>query len=301
MRQREFIGLLGGAAAAWPLPVRAQPTQKVARIAVIGPSAESPVNAAQYELLKAELGKLGFGAGDLTIDIHPVDDPRGQPFVAAAECARPDLVFAYGPEVALQAVIGASGTTPIVIIAINYDPIERGYVKSLARPGGNITGVFYRSLELAAKQVELLKEAFPNAKRLGVLWDAFSADQFASTEKSAKERLLELHPLKLERPPYDFVATFGSLASSGAQMVLVLSSPHFINFRQQVADAAKQHRLPTMFIFKSYVQAGGLMSYGVDPTPILRRVAEMMAKILRGTKPADVPLDSLLSLNWRST
>ena len=85
MRRREFIGLLGGAAAAWPLPVRAQPTQKVARIAVIGPSAESPVNAAQYELLKAELGKLGFGAGDLTIDIHPVDDPRGQPFVAAAD------------------------------------------------------------------------------------------------------------------------------------------------------------------------------------------------------------------------
>jgi putative ABC transport system substrate-binding protein len=265
----------------------------VTRIAVIGPSAESPVNAAQYQLLKAELGRLGFAPDGLIIDIHPVDDSRGRPFVAAAEMmrSRPDLIFAYGPEVALQAVIGASGTTPIVIIAVNYDPIERGYVKSLAHPGGNITGVFYRSLELATKQIELLKETFPNAGRLGVLWDAFSADQFASAEKAAKERHLKLQSLKLERPPYDFAAAFGSLASSGAQMVLVLTSPHFVNFRQQVADAARQHRLPTMFTFKSYVQAGGLVSYGVDPTPILLRVADMMAKILRGTKAADIPLE----------
>src|SRR5262249_44648994 len=149
---------------------------------------------------------------------------------------------------------------PIVILAVQYDPIERGYVSSLARPGGNITGVFYRQPELAAKQLELLTQAFPQKSRLAVLYDANSADQFSAAKGVAGSMSLELRPLKLENPPYDFGAAFQTVAHAGAQMVLVLSSPPFVEHRPEIAALAIEHRLPTMFVFKSYVQAGGLMS-----------------------------------------
>jgi putative ABC transport system substrate-binding protein len=236
---------------------------------------------------------LGFEEGkNLTIRYARVDDPRG-PFVAATQLLRSpvDLIWANGPEVALQAVVGASGFVPIIVLAVNYDPIERGYIASLAQPGGNITGVFYRQPELAAKQVELLTESFPHANRLGVLWDALSADQFAVAEASARSRQLTLQSVKLEKPPYDFPAAFQSLAQSGAQMVLVLSSPFFTEHRPQIGEAARANRLPTMFVFRQYVEAGGLMSYGVDQIPMYRRIAGYIAKIFNGAKAADLPVE----------
>jgi putative ABC transport system substrate-binding protein len=293
MRRRDFITLLGGAPAAWPLAAHAQQAGKVWRIGILGASLNDPNIAAYHQAFLAELKTLGFDEGkNFTIDYRRVDDPRGT-FVAAAELMRSpvDLIWASGPEVALQAVVGASRIIPIVIVAANYDPIERGYVSSLAHPGGNITGVFYRQPELAAKQLELLTQAFPNATRLGVIYDALSADQFAAAEQAARARPLALQALKLEKPPYDFAAAFRTLAQGDAQMVLVLSSPFFTEHRSQVAEAARTNRLPTMFIFSSYVEAGGLMSYGVDQTPMYRRIAGYVAKIFNGTKPSDLPVE----------
>jgi putative ABC transport system substrate-binding protein len=202
-----------------------------------------------------------------------------------------DLIVAQGPEVALQAVVGASRSIPIVLQAINYDPIERGYVASLARPGGNITGLFFRQAELAAKKVELLAQAFPERTRLGILWDALTADEFGAAERAAKSLNLELRTLKLETAPYDFAAAFQTIAQGGAQMLLVLSSPFFAEHRRQLAELAIQHRLPSMFIFKSYVEVGGLMAYGVDQAAMYRRTAVYVARILKGTKPADLPVE----------
>jgi len=153
MRRREFITLVGSAAVIWPLAARAQQPDKVWRIGILGPSLDPPATAAQYQAFLAELKALGFNEGkNFTINYGRVDDPRGA-FVAAAELMRSpiDLIWANGPEVALQAVVGASGFVPIVILAVNYDPIQRGYISSLAHPGGNITGIFYRQPELAAK------------------------------------------------------------------------------------------------------------------------------------------------------
>ena len=240
MKRREFITLLGGAAAAWPLAARAQQPGKVWRIGILGPSRDTPTTAAQYQAFLAELNALGFNEGkNFTINYGRVDDPRGA-FVAVAELMRSpiDLILANGPEVALQAVVGASGFIPIVILAVNYDPIQRGYVSSLTHPGGNITGVFYRQPELAAKQLELLTQAFPSATRLGVIWDAFSVDQYTAAEQSARERQLSLQSLKLEKPPYDFAGAFRTLAQGGAQMVLVLSSPFFTEHRSEIAEAS---------------------------------------------------------------
>jgi putative tryptophan/tyrosine transport system substrate-binding protein len=292
--RREFISLLGGAVA-WPLAARAQQAGKVWRIGILGTSLNVPNLVAYYEAFLAELKALGFEEGkNITINYQLVADPRGT-FVAAAELLRSpvDLIWANGPEVALQAVVGASGFIPIVILAVNYDPIERGYVSSLAHPGGNITGVFYRQPELAVKQLELLTQAFPNATQLGVVWDALSADQFAAAEPVARARQLALQPLKLEKPPYDFAAAFRTLADGGAQMVLVLSSPFFSEHRPQIAEASRAHRLPTMFIFRSYVDAGGLMSYGVNQVQTYRRIAAYIAKIFKGAKAADLPVEQV--------
>jgi ABC-type uncharacterized transport system substrate-binding protein len=291
MRRREFITLLS--AAAWPLAARAQQSSRVFRIGFLGVSRDAPGMAEGLQDFSNELEKNGFSYGqNLTIEYRRIDDPRGVS-VAGAELlhARLDLIVAQGPEVVLRAVIDPSHSTPIVLQAINFDPVARGYVASLARPGGNITGLFYQRAELAAKKVELLTQALPGRTSLGILWDALVTDEFEAARHAAKALGLELHALKLEKPPYDFTAAFESIAQAGAQMLLVLSSPFFASYRNEVAKLAIAYRLPAMFIFKAYVQAGGLMSYGVDREAMYRRTADYVAKILKGTKPADLPME----------
>jgi putative ABC transport system substrate-binding protein len=291
MRRRQFITLLGGAAA-WPITARAQQGGKVTRIGFFGPGLNSPAVTVPYQAFLAGLQELGFVEGqNLSIEYHSLDDSRGT-FVAAAELMRsqPDLIVAAGPEVALQAVVGASRAVPIVVIAVNFDPIARGYMTSLARSGGNITGVVYRQLELAAKQVELLTQAFPERTRLAALFDALSADQFSAAERAAQSLNVHLQGLKLENP-YDFEVAFRRAAASAAQMVLVLSSPFFIPHEHRLGELAIEHRLPTMFINKRYVEIGGLMSYGVNWPQMYRRAAAYVAKILKGEKAADLPIE----------
>jgi putative tryptophan/tyrosine transport system substrate-binding protein len=164
-------------------------------------------------------------------------------------------------------------------------------VNSLTRPGGNITGIVSLQTELAAKQVELLTQALPGRTRLAILWDALSADQFTHAESQARSLRLDVQSLKLETPPYDFDAIFRSLSEGSPQMLLVLSSPFFSNYRARIAELAIEQRLPTMFIFKSYVQSGGLISYGIDPSANFRKVGLYVAKILNGAKPADLPVE----------
>jgi putative ABC transport system substrate-binding protein len=149
MRRREFITLLGGVAVSWPLTAHAQQAEKLPRIGFLGLDRTATAATVMIDLYRAfssQLEKNGFREGqNIIVEYRAVDDPRG-PFVGAAELlrAQPDLLVAAGPEVALQAVIGASGHIPIVMLAVNFDPIERGYVASLAQPGGNITGVIVR-------------------------------------------------------------------------------------------------------------------------------------------------------------
>jgi putative tryptophan/tyrosine transport system substrate-binding protein len=293
MRRRAFISLLGGAAAAWLLTARAQQARTVVRIGVLGPSLSIPFASTLYQAFLAQLRELGFNEGqNLIAEYQAMDDARG-PFVATIELMRsqPDLVVALGTEVALQALVGASGSVPIVFIAINYDPIARGYVTSVARPGGNITGVFFRQLELAGKQVELLVQAFPDRPRMAVFFDGLSADQFSAAERTATSLNLHIQPLRLENPPYDFEAVFRNAKAGTAQVVLVLSSPFFIPHTVRIGQLAIEPRLPTMFIHKDYVRAGGLMSYGVDFVLMYRRAADYVAKILRGAKAGDLPVD----------
>ena len=293
MKRREFITAMGGLAA-WPLAAHAQQEGSLARVGVIGPRRDGPASSVAYPAFVDELRKLGFTEGrNLAVEYRRVDQGVPRAFAGVNELVawKADVLFAFGPEIALQAAAAARPSVPIVILAVNYDPIALGYVQSLARPGGNVTGIVSRQLELVAKQLELLVEAFPERKRLGVLWDVQSADQFAAAEREAKARQLEFRALKLENPPYDFAAAFRVLAQDGVQMLLFASSPLFARHNAEIARLAIEHRLPCIFILKNYVEAGGLMSYGVDLVPMIRRAASITAKILRGAKPADLPVE----------
>ena len=294
MKRREFIALFATACSMLaPLTVHAQPASRTYRIGFLGPALTSPPPIGYYGSFLAELRELGFVEGtNLAVEYRPQDDP-GRIFAVAAELMRlrPELIVAAGGEDALQAVVGASIAVPIVVIAVNYDPIERGYVTSLARPGGNITGVVFRRSEFAGKQVELLAEAFPGRTRLAILFDAQSASQFRAAEQAAKALRIEIQPIKLENFPYDFEAAFRDASAGGAQMLLVLSSIVFTRSASQVAQLAIQHRLPAMYAAKLYVTAGGLISYGVDFTAMYRKAATYVGRILNGDNPADLPVE----------
>jgi putative ABC transport system substrate-binding protein len=240
------------------------------------------------------MGERGFRDGqNLRIEYRAIEDPRGLA-TSADELVRfqPELMIATGPEVSLRAVAEPSRSVPIVMVAINFDPIARGYIASLARPGGNITGVVFQQLDLAQKQIELLTQASPDGARVGILFDEVqTADQLAAAERAALSLGLETRPVKVHGPSYDFDAAFRSATVGGAKMVLVLSGPGFVPYRSRIAELAIEHRLPTMFIARHYVEAGGLMSYGADFIPMWRRAADYAAKILNGTKAADLPVE----------
>jgi putative ABC transport system substrate-binding protein len=293
--RREFITLLGGAATAgWSFAARAQGTARVARVGFLGPAQTSAPPITFYQAFLGQMRENGFRDGqNLQIEFRAIEDPRGLT-TSAQELAqfRPDVMVATGPEVSLRAVAEASGTMPIVMIAINFDPIARRYVASLARPGGNITGVVFQQLELAQKQLELLIEANPGKTQVTILFDATqTADQLAAAERAAQSLSLQVRPQQIEGPAYDFDAVFRSADANNAQMILVLSGPGFASHRSRIAELAIRHRLPTMFIAKHYVEAGGLMSYGANFIPMFRRAADYTAKILNGAKPADLPVE----------
>jgi putative tryptophan/tyrosine transport system substrate-binding protein len=300
MKRREFVTLLA-AAAAWPTTALAQQSGTLIRLGFLGPTLNNPAATVPYEAFRTVLGEGGFREGqNLTIDYQSVDDPRG-PFVVAAELtrSRPDLIVTSGPETSLQAVMGVSGFIPVVMIAINFDPLARGYIASLARPGGNITGFVFQQLELAQKQVELLSQAFPDRTRLAMLFDAQTADQFVAAERTAKLLNLQVQSLRLENPPYDFDAAIRGAASGDAQMLLILSSPFFLPYRARIIDAANAHHLPSMFIARHWAEVGGLMSYGADFSGMYRRAAEYVAKICKGTKAAELPVEQAAEADIR--
>jgi putative tryptophan/tyrosine transport system substrate-binding protein len=293
MRRRDFM-TLAGSVAVWPVAARAQQQGKKARIGFLSSLPDNPMMVAGYSAFSDELRQRGWIEGqNLIIEYRYINDPKTDLAAQVADLVRSniDLLVTGGPENVLQTAVNATRTIPIAMMAVNFDPIARGYVASLAQPGGNVTGIFFRQLELAQKQLELLTQAFPERKKIAALYDALSADQFAASEKTAAQMNLQLHGLKLENPPYDFNAAFHALAQHTPQMLLVQSSPYFTSSQRLIAGLAIEQRLPTMFIFKTYVEAGGLMSYGADFVAMHRRIADYVDKILNGTKPADIPVE----------
>jgi putative ABC transport system substrate-binding protein len=285
-----LAAMLALAALLAPVAANTQPLGKVFRIGVLLPASFGlPI----HQVFKQRLQELGYVEGqNLALAVWAAEGQFERLPGLAAELVRlhVDVIVASGPEATLRAARDATETIPIVMRARDYDPIALGYVAGLARPGGNITGVVQQRLEVTAKQLELLKEALPTVTRVAVLWDAASADQRRAAEAAARALGMQLQPLELRSPPYEFAGAFAA-AQGQAEALLVLNSPLLLMPRDQIADLVTKSRLPTMSGNSDITQAGGLMSYDVDNVDTWRRVADYVDKILKGAKPADLPVE----------
>ncbi len=275
-----------------PVSGEAQRPGRVARVGML--SAAQPRSASFLQAFEHRLRDLGYVEGQNLIIEFRTGEGKAERYPAlAAELVERhvDVLVASGPEAVLRAARDATRTTPIVMVAIDYDPVARGYIAGLPRPGGHITGLFFQQLELTGKRLELLKGALPQLTRVAVLWDAFSADQLPAAKAAARELGVQLQPVELRDPPYDYVSAFNAVAESGAKALLPLMSPVLFRERAPLLELVGTHRLPAIFGQREFADAGGLMAYGVSFNEMFRRAADYVDRILKGTKPADLPVE----------
>jgi putative tryptophan/tyrosine transport system substrate-binding protein len=289
MRRREFITLLGGAAAAGPFAVRAQgPTSLHVGIVTIQ-SRTTPI----YSAFDQRLRELGYIEGqNLVMDyLNPEKQAEGVPG-AIKELIRRKVDIIVAPyETTVKAAITASDTVPIVMIGVDYDPLARGYVKSLARPGGRVTGVFLQQIELASKRPQLLKEALPSFEAAMMFWDSPSEYQWQATSSIAAPFGLRLAGVELMKQPYDYEAALASVPPDHRSTLIIPIAPAFYRDRERLAEFCVRHRIASMFAVREFADAGGLVSYGPDFPAIFRRVADYVDRIAKGAKAADLPVE----------
>ena len=291
MKRREFITLLGGAGAAWPLASRAQrPAGKPARIGILSVGAIAPVYVKEF---LQGLRDLGYVEGqNLIAEYRNSNGQPDGPSVAATELVKAgvDLIFANGSE-ATRAAKQVAGSIPIVMISSN--PVALGFVASLSRPEGNITGVSLMAPESSGKRLELLKEIVPALANVAVFWNPDDPGAAASLREtvSAAEAIGLKPQILAARDGNSIDAAFADAHKQDAQAVILLPAPTWGIHLRRVADLALKDRLPTMYIAAQLPQAGGLVSYGVNIAALFRRAAYYVDRILKGAKPADLPVE----------
>src|SRR6266540_3340054 len=237
MERRKFIALLGSGVAGWPLAARAQRPTKILRVGTVG---GTPKSSPQWVAFERRMGELGYQEGKnfffdflqaATADEYEV---LYRKLVANA----PDVILAIGPEIGLRSALAATRTLPIVMIAIDYDPLARGYVTSLARPSGNVTGVVFQQIELAAKRIQLIKDGFPGRLAATMFWDKWSADQWEAARSTAAMLGLRLSGIELREEPYNYEAALGQAPPEHRGMLIVPTSPPLFRDRARLADFA---------------------------------------------------------------
>jgi putative ABC transport system substrate-binding protein len=291
MQRRKFIVLISVAvAAASPLGARAQQAGKMLRV---GTASTQPRSSPLWKAFEQRMVELGYQEGiNYTFDYLNV--PKVEEYETGYRklAARGiDIIVASGPEISLKSALASSDLKPIVMVAIDYDPLARGYVTSLARPTGNVTGLFLQQIELMAKRLQLLKSAFPDMQALTVFWDRTSFDQWKAVEGAAANLGLRLDGVDLGDPPFDYDKVLAQVKTEYRGTVFVLASGFFIRDRERLADFALRNRLVSMFCFREPVDTGGLLSYGPSFSVMYRRAAEYVDRIARGAKPADLPIE----------
>jgi putative ABC transport system substrate-binding protein len=295
-RRREFITLLGGAAAAWPLAARAQQPAQVRRIGVLMPFAEDhPVGQARVAAFLQGLRQLGWTDGhNVRIDYRwsAGDSDNIHKFASELIALGPDVVMAF-TSAAVTALRQATSTVPIVF-AVVADPVGAGYVESLARPGGNVTGFAAQEYAVGGKWMEFLKETVPHLTRVAVLRDSAIAagpGQFGALQAVAPSFGVELRPLDLHDPSgiEHGIAAFAKGPNDG---LIVTGSPSATLHRNLIVTLAVRHKLPAIYYERSFADAGGLISYGPDFIDQCRRAAGYVDRILKGDRPADLPVQA---------
>jgi putative ABC transport system substrate-binding protein len=271
-KRREFITLLGGTLAAWPRVARAQRPAKMLRVGTV---AGTPKSSPQWVAFDRRMGELGYQEGkNFSFDfLQAVGADEYEVLYRKLAAQAPDVILAIGPEIGLRSALAATRTLPIVMIAIDYDPLARGYVTSLARPSGNVTGVVFQQIELAAKRIQLIKDNFLDRSTATMFWDQLSADQWEAARSTAAMLGLQLFGIELRGSPYDYEAALSQAPLDHRGMLIVPTSPSFFRDRARLADFALRHRILTMFVFREWVDAGGLLCYGPSITALFARVA----------------------------
>ncbi len=271
------------------LSAEAQPTGRMQRVGIL-----VSANPRVYDALVDELRKLGYIDGQtLALEFRNAEGKLDRFPTLAAELVRAgvDVIVAAGGEAPLRAALKATTTIPIVIVAIDYDPVALGFVASLGRPGGNVTGLSLQQIELTAKRLELLRAMLPKVTRLAILWEASAGDQFQAAEAASRSLGIRVQSLKVRNPPDEFPEAFATAAKDRADALLVVTTAIFFRERARIAHLAMNKRLPAAFAQREFAEAGGLMSYGTNLPDMLRRAATYVDKIFKGAKPADLPIE----------
>lgn len=290
-KRREFITLLGGAAA-WPLAARAQQPVKVPRIGFVysGPKAAM---APRVGSILTGLQASGYAAAaqvEIVARFAEGDPDQVAPLVKEVIEKNVNVIIAAAPLV-VHAARSATRTIPIVAIDLESDPVASGMVATLARPGGNITGVFLDFPDFTAKWLEMLVECNPKLLRAAVLWDpATGPVQIEAIEKAGGMLNVQLDMTEVRRPS-DFDAAFSRASQHGSGAMVMLSSPLIADNLPMLAELALRHRFPTITLFPDFARAGGLLAYGPNLLSLLRLSGVLAGKVLRGANPAELPIE----------
>jgi putative ABC transport system substrate-binding protein len=271
-------------------PAGAQTTPKKAQIATLG---VTPYVAANQEMFKQGLGQLGYTEGQQISFVHRhADGDPARLATIAVELVRikPDVIFARGPS-AVAAATRATTAIPIVAVDMESDPLALGYAKTLARPGGNVTGVFLDLPELSAKQLQLLREIAPSLSRVALVGDSVAnAAQYQATERAAQTFKVQVQKFEA-RTAGELDTALEAAHRNGVGAVVVFSSPTVFYNVARIASLAREKRLPTVALFTEFAEAGGLLTYGPSLRESFRRCGVYVGKILNGAKPADLPIE----------
>jgi len=267
MRRRQVIALIGVAAAsmAWPLAGRAQqPT--MLRVGFVG---VQPRDSALYNNFRRRMAELGYQEGrNFTFDYIQTPNLEGYEKNYRELAARKVDVF----------------------LAIDFDPLAKGYVANLSRPGGNVTGIFVRQLELAAKRVEITREAFPRATVIGIAYDTISREQRDAAAEAARK--LGLEPRIIEvKGDAGYGGAFGAMDDARGQPIILPAGPMFFRDRAAIAQALLERRIPSIAAFRENAEAGALISYGFDLKGLFYDIASYVHRIAGGAKPSDMPIE----------
>jgi putative tryptophan/tyrosine transport system substrate-binding protein len=295
MKRRQFIALLSGAAVAWPLGASTQQAAKVPRIGYL--TGNLAANPHTREAFLQGLRDLGYVEGrNLEIEYRDVEGKYERLPALAAELValKVDVILAAGTPQPLAAK-QATRTIPIVFAGA-ADPVGSGLVTSLARPGGNVTGLSLLSPELVGKCLEQLKQAVPGVSRVAVLWqpggsgERTEKDMLNGAEGAGRALGVRLQFVEA-RGPADFDRAFSDMTTARAGALTVLASNMLLGERRRLVDLAAKNRLPAVYPLREFVDAGGLMAYGPDLADVFRRAATYVDKILKGAKPAALPVE----------
>jgi len=295
VRRREFIGLLGSGAVAWPLAVRAQQRESTRSIGVLmARKIDDAEGQTQFAALRQALGELGWSEGQ-TVHIETRwtvgDLAEAHQFARELVGLKPDVLVANGTP-SLVAVRQATATVPVVFVSV-ADPVGQGFVPSLSRPGGNITGFSAEEDSMGGKWLEAIKELAPNLARIAIIYNPDTAPygpMFFPAMQTAAPKMAVVLSISPVHSAADLERTIAAAAREPGGGLIIVPDSFALNQRQHIVALAAKHRLPAIYPLRIFVTEGGLLAYGIDRVDMFRRAASYVDRILRGASPVELPV-----------